>query len=101
MPTKPLDYKITVTNSAGINLAKTAAVNRIAMDVISQIVRSIDGKTVDTAAALIIAEQVVIGTFLATVKLGGDEPILDVFIQNIRDRMADIRLRDLETKGKS
>lgn len=45
--------------------------------------------------ALIALEGVVVGTFMMIVKIGGDEPVLDVFVERLRERLAEQRLGPL------
>ena len=46
---------------------------------------------------LLLLESVVTGVLSVIVKQGGDEPVLDSFIEGVRQRMAEIRLGDLPT----
>lgn len=50
---------------------------------------------------LIALEGVVVGTFLMVVHLGGDEPVLDVFVERLRERLAEARLSKLKTAGEA
>jgi hypothetical protein len=60
------------------------------------IVSLIGAKPVDL---LIFAESLIVGIFLLIVKLGGDEPVLDVFAEGVRLRLAEQRLGPLEPPG--
>jgi hypothetical protein len=51
----------------------------------------------DEMDVLLLLESVVTGVLSVIVKLGGDEPVLDKFIEGVRQRMAEIRLGDLPT----
>ena len=51
----------------------------------------------DEMDVLLLLESVVTGVLSVIVKLGGDEPVLDSFIEGVRQRMAEIRLGDLPT----
>lgn len=48
---------------------------------------------------LVLLESVVCGVALLAIKLGGDEKVADTLLEGVKKRMADIRLRDIETKG--
>lgn len=48
---------------------------------------------------LVIWESVTLGVVLATVKLGGDEAILDEMMKHVKERLALARLGNIETKG--
>jgi hypothetical protein len=45
---------------------------------------------------LVFTETIVVGLFMLIVKLGGDEPTLEVFTEGLRERLAQSRLRDLD-----
>lgn len=51
--------------------------------------------------ALIALEGVVVGTFLMIVRLGGDEPVLDVFADRLRERLAEARLGRIQAGGRA
>jgi hypothetical protein len=51
----------------------------------------------DEMDVLLLLESVVTGVLSVIVKLGGDEPVLDSFMEGVRQRMAEIRLGDLPT----
>ena len=70
--------------------------NAIAPSVLRQIVHETNGSPVQM---LIILESVVTGALTFIVKIGGDETVLDVFMARVRERMAEIRLTDLDPKG--
>ena len=47
-------------------------------------------------ALLVFAESMVVGLFLLIVRLGGDEPVLEVFAEGVRQRLAEQRLTNLD-----
>lgn len=49
--------------------------------------------------ALIALEGVVIGTFMMVVRLGGDEPVFEVFAERVRERLAETRLSPVAPAG--
>lgn len=72
-----------------------AHAGRIAADLVTTAWRP-RGDVVDI---LVLAESVLVGVCLACVKLGGDDKVLDVIVDRARQRIAEIRLKDLETEG--
>lgn len=50
---------------------------------------------------MVLVESCVLGAYLALVKLGGDDKVLDVMVANIRRRLAEERLTSLQTEGKA
>ena len=48
---------------------------------------------------MILAESLVLGLFKLVVRLGGDEPVLETFTDRLRERLAQQRLGDIDTKG--
>ena len=68
-----------------------------------RIVREIVKPTLDAGGGpkdvLVLLESVVTGVLTVTVKMGGDNPVLDVFIDGVRARMAAIRLGPATTEG--
>ncbi len=78
---------------------QTALHNKLAGEIVAQIVRGpLDngGKVTDV---MVLAESVVVGVALATIRLGGDEKVLDVMFEAAKTRLAEIRLKDIEAKG--
>jgi len=75
--------------------------NRSAGELVRQIVRP----TIDAGGTmtdvLVLLESVVTGVLELSVKLGGDNAVLDVFAEGVRRRMAELRLADLPTAGAS
>jgi hypothetical protein len=55
----------------------------------------------DPKKMLVLAETVVVGVFLLIVKLGGDEPVMDVFAEGVRTRLAQARLHDMPPAGEA
>lgn len=63
------------------------------------IVRMIVGGSVDGPEALLLTESVLVGIALSTIKMGGDEAVLDLVFKHARERLAEARLRDAKTEG--
>lgn len=55
----------------------------------------------DPKALLVFAATLVTGIFMVIVRLGGDEPVLEVFMEDVKDRLANARLGSLEPKGEA
>ena len=73
--------------------------NRLAGEIVARIVKpplEAGGQYTDV---LVLLESVVLGVILMAVKLGGDEKVLDVFIEGVRKRLAEQRLGNIETTG--
>lgn len=76
-----------------VNAAAQAALRAMAGPIIEH---SLPGRDL-----LVAAESVVAGALLLIVKLGGDEPALEVFTENVRERLASARLGGLEAEGQA
>ena len=50
---------------------------------------------------LVLLESCVMGAYLAIVKLGGDEKVLDVMFEGVRLRLAEKRLGEIGTAGEA
>lgn len=74
--------------------------NRMASELVKLIVRETTKVGGGPNDILLTTESVVMGVVLAVVKLGGDEKVLDVMIHNVRARLAEARLGDLQPAGK-
>jgi hypothetical protein len=63
--------------------------------IVGNIVRSIVKPPIEAGGSfkdvLVVLESVVAGVLLAGIKLGGDKPVLEVFMKNVADRLADLR----------
>ena len=55
----------------------------------------------DSRDLLVFAESIVVGLFLVIVRLGGDEPVLAIFADGVRERLAQQRLGDIPTQGEA
>lgn len=75
--------------------------NRLAGEIVASIVRPIMTSGGSTEAVMVLTESVLVGVALACIKLGGDEKVLDVMLERARQRLAEIRLKDIETKGEA
>jgi hypothetical protein len=75
--------------------------NRIAGEIVKQIVRpplEAGGQFTDV---LVVLESVILGVMLMGVKLGGDEIVLDQVVEGVKKRLAEQRLGGTEPAGNS
>lgn len=73
--------------------------NRLAGQIVASIVKpplEAGGTSIDV---LILFESVAVGVMLALTKLGGDEIVFDTIAERVKERLADLRLRDIATGG--
>ena len=75
--------------------------NRLAGQIVASIVKPPLEAGGNLTDVLVLMESVVTGVLSAVVKLGRDGPVLDLFIEGVRERMANIRLKDLPPAGRS
>lgn len=54
-----------------------------------------------TEEVMVLMESCLMGAYLTLVKLGGDEKVLDVMVDGVRQRLAEHRLGDIKTEGQS
>ena len=73
--------------------------NRDAGDIVSRIVKPTIAAGGDMKDVLVLLESVVTGVLTVAVKFGGDNAVLDTFIEGVRERMADIRLTSIPPVG--
>lgn len=73
--------------------------------IVGDIVRSIVKPPLDAGGSytdvMVVLESVVVGVVLMGVRLGGDEKVLDAMMAAAKIRLAEMRLKDIETKGKA
>ncbi len=73
--------------------------NKLAGEIVKSIVvppLEAGGSTTDV---LILLESVITGVYAACVKLGGDPPVWNVMSKVVEERLTEMRLTDLPTKG--
>lgn len=75
--------------------------NRLAGEIVARIVRPVIGEGGGVTDVMVLTESVIVGVALACIKLGGDEKVLDVMVDAAKKRLAEIRLKDIETKGRA
>jgi hypothetical protein len=75
--------------------------NELAGKIVASIVRPAYGTRGSLSDVMVLTESVLVGVCLTCVKLGGDEKLLDVMFERARGRLAEIRLKDLQTEGRA
>jgi hypothetical protein len=50
---------------------------------------------------MVSAESLVVGLFLMRVKVGGDAPVIEVFADRLRERVAEERFRNVKPGGQA
>lgn len=73
--------------------------NRVAGEIVKSIVKPPLEAGGDMTDVLIILESVILGVMLMAVKLGGDDKVLDLTFERVRERLAEQRLGKIETAG--
>jgi hypothetical protein len=73
--------------------------NRLAGEIVRQIVKPPLDAGGEFTDVLILLESVILGVMLIAVKLGGDEIVLDLIVDRVRERLAEQRLAGLDMKG--
>ena len=54
----------------------------------------------DFVNVMLLLESVILGVYLAAVRLGGDVPVWDVMSERIKERLAEQRLGPIEPAGR-
>lgn len=74
-------------------------------DEVGRLVREIMGRTLAAGGTmtdvLVLMESVLLGFVLLTVKLGGDEIVLDTLVSGVKARLAEQRLGGLPSQGEA
>lgn len=78
---------------------QTALHNDLAGKIIASIVKPVLDNGGQMTDVLILLESVVVGVSLVAIKFGGDEKVLDVVMERAKERLAAIRLGDVEPGG--
>jgi len=85
--------------TAADRLAQSDLHNKLAGEIVASIVRPPLTTGGTTADVMVLLESVVLGVFLACVRLGGDEAVLDSMVEAVKARAAQQRLGNLPTGG--
>jgi len=81
-------------------LAATELHNRLAKEIVARIVSeplAAGGTIVDV---VVLCESVLVGVLIECFQRGGDATVLDAIIVRTKERLAKVRLSDLEPKGR-
>lgn len=73
--------------------------NKLAGEIVKLIVKPTLDAGGEYTAVPVLLESVILGVVLMAVKLGGDEIVLDEVMANVKRRLAEQRLGDIETHG--
>jgi len=73
--------------------------NDLAVDLVARLIRGTVGAGGDVIEVLIVLESVIAGVCLTLVRLGGDEVAIDALMERVKARVAELRLKDIQTKG--
>jgi hypothetical protein len=74
--------------------------NRIAGQIVKEIVNTPIGAGGKTTDVLVLLESIVAGVLTVAINMGGDDVVLEVFNKNVKERMADIRLLQTPHAGR-
>ena len=75
--------------------------NRLAKRIVSMIVHEQIAAGATVSDIMFLCESVLVGVVLGCFQLGSDERALDAIVSRVKERLAKVRLEDLEIKGKA
>jgi hypothetical protein len=81
------------------DVAATEVHNRLAKQIVSQIVSEPIAAGGNISDVMVLCESVLVGVVLRCFQLGSDLKAFDLIVGRVKDWLAKIRLEDLETKG--
>jgi hypothetical protein len=73
--------------------------NRLAQQIVSQIVNEPIAAGGTMSDVMMLCESVLVGVVLGCFRLGSDVKAFDLIVTRVKERLAEVRLEDLETKG--
>jgi hypothetical protein len=79
--------------------AATELHNRVARQIVAQILNETRAAGGSYADLLVICESVLVGVVVECFRLGHDSKVIDLIFTAAKARLAKVRLEDLETKG--
>lgn len=83
-------------------MSRQAEVHNVKVgDIVKAIVKPVLESGGGATDIMVLTESVVIGVALMCIKLGGDEAVLDVMLAGAKQRLAEIRLTDLNPAGEA
>ena len=74
--------------------------NRLAKQIVSQIVNEPIAAGGTMSDVMMLCESVLVGVVLGCFQLGRDVKAFDLIVTRVKERLARVRLEDLETKGR-
>jgi hypothetical protein len=74
--------------------------NRLAKQIVSQIVNEPIAAGGTMSDVMMLCESVLVGVVLGCFQLGSDVKAFDLIVTRVKERLARVRLEDLETKGR-
>ena len=75
--------------------------NRLAKRIVSMMVHEQVAAGGTVSDIMFLCESVLVGVVLGCFQLGSDERALDAIVSRVKERLAKVRLEDLEIKGKA
>jgi hypothetical protein len=81
--------------------AATELHNRVARQVVAQIINETKAAGGSYSDLLVICESVLVGVVGECFRLGHDSKVIDLIFTAAKDRLARVRLEDLDAKGTS
>jgi len=73
--------------------------NRLAKQIVAQIVNEPIAAGGTLSDVMLLCESVLVGVMIGCFRLGSDVKALDSIVARVKERLAKVRLEDLETKG--
>ena len=73
--------------------------NRLAKQIVAQIVNEPIAAGGTMSHVMMLCESVMVGVVLGCFQLGSDVKALDLIVGRVKERLAKVRLEELETKG--
>ena len=81
------------------DVAATELHNRLAKQIVSQIVNEPIAAGGTMSDVMMLCESVLVGVVLGCFQLDSDVKVFDLIVSRVKEWLAKIRLEDLETKG--
>ncbi|HEX4614746.1 MAG TPA: hypothetical protein VGJ81_12950 [Thermoanaerobaculia bacterium] len=73
--------------------------NRLAKQIVDQIVKEPIASGGTMSDVMMLCESVLVGVVLGCLPLGHDVKVLDLIVGRVKERLARVRLEDLDAKG--
>jgi hypothetical protein len=73
--------------------------NRLAKQIVAQIVNEPIAAGGTMSHVMMLCESVLVGVVLGCFQLGSDVKAIDLIVGRVKERLAKVRLEELETKG--